>query len=1073
MTTNFSRIYSEIKECSFKNHIRSFLVLSLSAFTLTAIAGPDDPTPPRPQGPGDIYNAAGTPCVTAHSTTRALFASYNGPLYQVKRESDGKTLDIGIVQPSKNDAGGYANAPAQDAFCANTHCRITKIYDQSGKGNDLQQGPPGTFKGPDKGGFDHLPFADMAPITLNGHKVYGVYIMPGMGLRNNNAKDVAINDEPEGIYYVVNGKHFDSGCCFDYGNSSTNSRAVGTGTMETTYYGTSTAWGSGNGNGPWIMADLEAGLFSGYNAKKNDVPSINWQFVSAFVDGGGGNRWDLRGGDAQQGPLTTFYDGVRPGTPNSKSYFPMNKKGGILLGNGGDNGNGSAGTFYEGIMTTGYPTMATTDAVQANIVAAKYNLPVLGMSRVTTFTPQSTQKLTITFTNTTGSIINGLKLSIAPRNGWKFAADNGTGTSKTFNQSIAMNEVVSETFTITSSNGTEAGFITAKAEWKNNAGFIQSENIQQDVRNVAAIKINEVRLSASGSTTNQFIELYNASSNTVDISNWSLINTKSEWASVKMGTIPSGTKMAPNSFYVLGLGASGLIAPANAGSNTINIQSIAGFEAGQEIKIGEEKHTIATVGTPAAAMTTLFIPVSTGPWLTIPGGATNIPVTSAAGITEGQKMGIDLGGNYEVVTVTKVGKAATQANLAIAAKAGESIIKITDNANISVGDELIINTGARKEIAKVKRIINVVTAPLRGAPAGMGGEVELIAPLKLNHMEGVDVSDRGTGISFTPATRFAHKSADAVQALGTGITLEKKLAKTYTTGTAIVSTQNTTAGYQGTEKPNQWYGLPLSTTAGSIALMDASGKILVDGIVYGSQQSNSSANGTIASPEIAILEGVQSQGGCIVVVPSAGRGLTANNDQSNKSVGRFPDGFDSDNNCTDFLIQDVITLTTASGIGSNNIKVGSVAGFIKGQKIVIGSGTQSENAVITNVGTAGGTTTAGPSVAGATTIAVRSLVGFVAGQTITVGTGTEMESVIVATLTPAPRRFGNAATNTNPATDSLTITTALKNAHAVGEAVSGTGITLSSPLTKSHDGGTPVSNNIPTPGMPNQYVRKQ
>ena len=46
----------------------------------------------RPQGPCDIYAAAGDPCVAAHSTTRALYASYNGPLYQVMRQSDGTTL---------------------------------------------------------------------------------------------------------------------------------------------------------------------------------------------------------------------------------------------------------------------------------------------------------------------------------------------------------------------------------------------------------------------------------------------------------------------------------------------------------------------------------------------------------------------------------------------------------------------------------------------------------------------------------------------------------------------------------------------------------------------------------------------------------------------------------------------------------------------------------------------------------------------------------------------------------------------------------------------------------------------
>ena len=61
-------------------------------------AAPKGP-PPRPAGPCDIYAAAGDPCVAAHSTTRALYASYNGSLYQVLRQSDGKTLDIGVVQP--------------------------------------------------------------------------------------------------------------------------------------------------------------------------------------------------------------------------------------------------------------------------------------------------------------------------------------------------------------------------------------------------------------------------------------------------------------------------------------------------------------------------------------------------------------------------------------------------------------------------------------------------------------------------------------------------------------------------------------------------------------------------------------------------------------------------------------------------------------------------------------------------------------------------------------------------------------------------------------------------------------
>jgi hypothetical protein len=65
----------------------------------------------RPQGPCDIYAAAGTPCVTAHSTVRSLSSRYGGPLYQVKR-ADGRLLDIGVI------AGGFADAAAQDRFCA-------------------------------------------------------------------------------------------------------------------------------------------------------------------------------------------------------------------------------------------------------------------------------------------------------------------------------------------------------------------------------------------------------------------------------------------------------------------------------------------------------------------------------------------------------------------------------------------------------------------------------------------------------------------------------------------------------------------------------------------------------------------------------------------------------------------------------------------------------------------------------------------------------------------------------------------------------------------------------------------
>jgi hypothetical protein len=315
-------------------------------------------------GPCDIYSSGGTPCVAAHSTTRALYASYSGALYQVKRGSDNATTTI-----SPLSAGGVANAAAQDTFCASTTCLITIIYDQSGRGNHLTQAPPGGFDGPDVNGYDNLAGAIGAPVTLNGQKAYGVFISPGTGYRNNAVSGTATGDAAEGMYAVLDGTHYNDACCFDYGNAETSSTDTGNGHMEAIYYGDATYWGSGSGSGPWIMADLENGLFSGESTGVNSAdPSLSYRFVTAVVKGEP-NFWAIRGGNAASGSLSTYYSGVRP---QVSGYYPMSKEGAIILGIGGDNSNGAQGTFYEGVMTSGYPTDATENSVQANIVAAKY-----------------------------------------------------------------------------------------------------------------------------------------------------------------------------------------------------------------------------------------------------------------------------------------------------------------------------------------------------------------------------------------------------------------------------------------------------------------------------------------------------------------------------------------------------------------------------------------------------------------------------------------------------------------------------------------------------------------------------
>ncbi|MFZ2287496.1 MAG: arabinofuranosidase catalytic domain-containing protein, partial [Bacteroidales bacterium] len=477
----------------------------------------------RPEGPCDIYAADGCPCVAAHSSTRALYASYNGPLYQVMRQSDGKTLDIGVVRGGKGDPGGYADATAQDRFCANTYCWITILYDQSGKGNHLVQAPRGGFSGPAMGGFNNIPMADMAPVTIMGHKAYGIFIEPGMGLRWNDPRGTAVDDQAEGQYWVVNGHHYNSGCCYDYGNAETDSRDDGDGTMETTYYGNATAWYYGQTPGPWIMTDQENNLVGCVNPSPNDkycpdLPSITWRFVTATADGEP-HHWRSMGGDAQQGDLKIMFDGPRIINDRS-SYDPMRKQGAILLGNGGDNSNGSQGTFYEGAMTApgSFPTDETNQRIQANIVAAKYDVQRLSIAPadlidtppgLQTFAPGSTQKTTVSFTNTEGVPVSNLSLSISAPKGWKSLLTDSEESSKTFTDAVAPGESVSVTFEVTSASETFNGDLVGQASWLAQGNSKpRSETAVEKVRNVSPVKINEFRVSDGSpvNSTNSFIE---------------------------------------------------------------------------------------------------------------------------------------------------------------------------------------------------------------------------------------------------------------------------------------------------------------------------------------------------------------------------------------------------------------------------------------------------------------------------------------------------------------------------------------------------------------------------------------
>ncbi len=1144
-------------------------LISLVHTTLVATA--TMVAPPRPQGPCDIYRAAGTPCAAAHSTTRALYASYDGRLYQVMRQSDGRKLDIGVVPASATDAGGYANAAAQDAFCANTTCWITTIYDQSGNGNHLVQAPRGGFSGPAMGGFNNIPIADMAPITIMGHKAYGVFIEPGMGLRWNDAKGTAVDDQAQGQYWVVDGHHYNSGCCFDYGNAETDSRDDDNGTMETTYFGNAPYWYHGNPPGPWIMTDQENNLVGCVNADGSklcrDLPNITWRFVTATADGEP-HHWRSMGGDGQRGKLQIMFDGPRI----DHTYDPMRKQGAILLGNGGDNSNGSQGTFYEGAMTAAgrFPTQETNQQIQANIVAAGYDVPRLTLAPASatatppglqTFAPGTSQNSIVTFTNTSATPATGVRLSMSVPAGWR-ATIAGGGASRTFADPVAPGASLSATFEVTSGPAAFNGDLVGHASWTAN-GRAETETAAEKVRNVGPIKINEFRVSAGSpaNSTDAFVELYNAGERAVDISGWSLTQHPTQQPIFSAVKIPAGTSLAPHGFYLLGLANSGLAVPARKGEKSIYVRNTTGMSAGDAIQIGTgagaETRRIASVGTAAAgvpeppfaggragapATTTVWQPLPDGPVITIPVGSSNVPVTSVAGFEVGQKLAIGYGATYptvaravetyEVVTVTAVGKPGTQAWLAVDARPGDTNIKVTSLANISVGDRI------RLDIASVGHGIETVTVTSVGTPAAraklsedasagatsvtlrtrgpatgfaVGGRMTLGNPA---NQETVTISavgapgPTGTGVQFTPALARAHLAREDAVAHGTGLGLAAPLRFGHAAnipfsarGTGI-SFQPATVFAHSSNEPVQ----PLGT--GITLDQPLANDHPIDAVVRDAKVTTAGYQGNPA-PD-------QWFGGPAL----AGAGTMVLRD----AAGRVVDGLNYGGLIDPWAAEGY---QAASGAGQSGCSVpapGTGRGFGFGGPAAALAPNRSAGRFPDGLDTdrngadflvQAATMLPIGAAAGATSIKVGSVADFSPGQQIMIDTGAKLETAVIAsvgtagattadsataagaTVIPVTSAFGFSAGQTitidgggNPETATvasvnfgrrgpgapvgatITVTAPLARAHAPGAEVAGTGITLTSGLARAHDSGAQVASNVPTPGAPNQYYRK-
>ena len=319
--------------------------------------------------PGDIAQAAGTPLVAAHSMSRALFAAYSGKLFQARRPTDSKTQDISVAS-----AGGLVDLTALNAFCSGTTCTVTKLYDQTANVNDMSQA---TVANQPTVGFW---------TAANGTKYPFVESKGYQWLRNRTAtKKIPTGSNPQTEYFVVHGDYAGraagtNGCCYDYGNMETRITDDGPGTMTALYFGDATDWTRGAGNGPWVMLDMENGVFAGggsiailnagnasVNAKDPSLKFPSPNIVTGLAKTDGKKTFALKYGNASSGTLSVAWDGSLPTNTNPTSYIPLQQQGGISLGEGGDGSAMGTGAFSEGAIIAAQTTDATDDAIQANL----------------------------------------------------------------------------------------------------------------------------------------------------------------------------------------------------------------------------------------------------------------------------------------------------------------------------------------------------------------------------------------------------------------------------------------------------------------------------------------------------------------------------------------------------------------------------------------------------------------------------------------------------------------------------------------------------------------------------------
>jgi hypothetical protein len=307
------------------------------------------------------------------------------------------------------------------------------------------------------------------------------------------------------------------------------------------------------------------------------------------------------------------------------------------------------------------------------------------------------------------------------------------------------------------------------------------------------------------------------------------------------GQDPSGelpTVTAP----ALGGESTTLSVQASPGDRNIQVQSVAGLLAGDQITLGlgtaAEQATIKSVGTASPAVP-LSQSASAGSRVVhVPPAstATGVPGTpqTPAQFVPGENVTIGSGagaqhdviasiGTYDMATTPTTIVPPPGGTAAAAAPAGAMNVEVASTANILKGDTITIGTGEVAESRTITSVggagsgttlsaaanagdLAVTVASPSGLQAGQyitigegtgqdtdriatvsGSTLTLYSPLQHAHTSGDPLALKGIGVTFTPALTYSHAAGENAIDTGTGITLRSPLTGAHQAGEEFIA----------------------------------------------------------------------------------------------------------------------------------------------------------------------------------------------------------------------------------------------------------------------------------------------